>query len=114
MDKLDDGCQLYVLAALVGENAGTQQNQGWSQAFAATIHYIVTKLVNESNIRVQLRLDEFIHPRHILADQGAQIVDNVAFGYVLLLVGLVHGFTGNSKLCTFCLFAHRKPIIKRI
>ena len=65
VDQLNNGGDIYVLISPVAEMLRNQQDEDGAQAFAATVDYILTELINERYVGVQGILDALVHIAHI-------------------------------------------------
>ena len=70
MDKFDDGSKLNVLVTAVAKGIGTEEHQRRSKTLSAATDDVVSELVDQADIRVQLGLDQAVYTCHILPDQS--------------------------------------------
>ncbi|MNZ98270.1 hypothetical protein D3C78_1175470 [compost metagenome] len=66
MDKFDECRNIDVRISLISNGSCSQNGDHWTNAFTAATDDVITQLIDELNIRVELLQDYCIHTRHIL------------------------------------------------
>ncbi|MNP20692.1 hypothetical protein D3C76_1132760 [compost metagenome] len=66
VDKLNQGRNIDVSITLIANGPRGQDGNHWADTFTAATDDVITQLIDELNIRVELLQDCCIHTRHIL------------------------------------------------